>query len=64
MAAQPLGRFERVLRVGEGRRLKRLQEQAVYIGTLEPEFEALSDDDLRGKTTRSEERRVGKECRL
>ncbi len=36
--------------MGEGRRLKRLQEQAVYIGTLEPEFEALSDDELRSKT--------------
>jgi len=56
MAAQPLGRFERVLRVGEGRRLKRLQEQAVYIGTLEPEFEALSDADLAAKTAEFKQR--------
>jgi preprotein translocase subunit SecA len=48
--AQGLGSFEKVLRVGEGRRLKRLAQQAAYIGTLEPDFEALSDDELRGKT--------------
>jgi len=48
--AQQLGSFEKVLRLGEGRRLKRLQEQAAYITTLEPEFEALSDDELRAKT--------------
>src|SRR6266542_5448181 len=49
MATQ-LGSFEKVLRLGEGRRLKRLQEQAAYITTLEPEFEVLSDDELRAKT--------------
>ncbi len=36
--------------MGEGRRLKRLQGQAAYIGSFEPEFEALSDDELAGKT--------------
>jgi preprotein translocase subunit SecA len=56
MPTQSLGKFERVLRVGEGRRLKRLREQAVYIGTLEPEFEALSDDELRGKTAEFKQR--------
>src|SRR6476661_2346909 len=44
--SQQLGSFEKVLRVGEGRRLKRLAEQAAYIGTLEPDFEKLSDADL------------------
>ncbi|HEV7133109.1 MAG TPA: preprotein translocase subunit SecA, partial [Gaiellaceae bacterium] len=48
--AQQLGSFEKVLRVGEGRRLKRLAEQAAFIGTLEPEFEQLSDAELAGKT--------------
>jgi preprotein translocase subunit SecA len=43
--------FEDFLRFGEGRRLKRLGEQAAYIGTLEPEFEQLSDAELAGKTT-------------
>jgi preprotein translocase subunit SecA len=48
--AQSMGSFEKVLRLGEGRRLKRLAEQAAYVGTLEPEFEALSDEELAGKT--------------
>src|SRR5256886_166742 len=47
---QQLGSLEKVLRAGEGRRLKRLAEQAAYIGTLEPEFEQLSDADLAAKT--------------
>ena len=42
--------FERFLRFGEGKRLRRLQQQAAYIATLEPEFQKLSDDELRGKT--------------
>jgi len=53
---QSLGKFERVLRVGEGRRLKRLRNQAAHIGTLEPGFEALSDDELRGKTAEFRQR--------
>src|SRR5918911_708273 len=48
--AQQLGALEKVLRVGEGRRLKRLQQQAAYITSLEPDFQSLSDEDLRGKT--------------
>src|SRR5919204_1878390 len=48
--AQQLGSFEKVLRLGEGRRLKRLGEQAAYISTLEPEFEQLSDNELAAKT--------------
>jgi preprotein translocase subunit SecA len=54
--AQQLGSFEKVLRVGEGRRLKRLAEQAKYIGTLEPDFEKLSDDDLAAKTVEFRQR--------
>src|SRR5689334_2164536 len=53
--AQQLG-FERVLRAGEGRRLKRLQQQAAYITTLEPEFQKLSDEELRAKTIEFRER--------
>jgi preprotein translocase subunit SecA len=44
------GTLEKALRFGEGRRMKRLQDQAAYITTLEPEFQALSDDELRAKT--------------
>src|SRR5919201_871922 len=54
--AQQLGSFEKVLRVGEGRRMKRLADQAAYITTLEPEFEALSDDELAGKTAEFKQR--------
>jgi preprotein translocase subunit SecA len=50
------GNFEKVLRLGEGRRAKRLAQQAQYIGTLEPEFEQLSDDELRSKTAEFRER--------
>ena len=53
---QQLGSFEKVLRVGEGRRLKRLAQQAAYIGTLEAEYEALSDEELAAKTVEFRER--------
>src|SRR5213592_1255657 len=45
-----LGSFEKVLRIGEGRRMKRLAEQAAYITSIEPEFRELSDEQLRDKT--------------
>jgi preprotein translocase subunit SecA len=51
-----IGNLEKVLRVGEGRRLKRLQEQAAYITSLEPDFENLSAADLQGKTAEFRER--------
>jgi len=51
-----IGNLEKVLRVGEGRRLKRLQEQAAYITSLEPDFEALSAADLQGKTAEFRQR--------
>jgi preprotein translocase subunit SecA len=54
--AQQLGSFEKVLRVGEGRRLKRLGDQAAYIGTLEPDFEKLSDAELAAKTAEFKQR--------
>src|SRR5438445_2814096 len=54
--AQQLGSFEKVLRAGEGRRLKRLQSQAAYITSIEPEFQKLSDEELRAKTTELRQR--------
>ena len=51
-----LGSLEKALRVGEGRRLKRLREQADYIMSLEPDFEELSDDELAGKTVEFKQR--------
>jgi preprotein translocase subunit SecA len=56
MPGSDLGRFEKVLRLGEGRRVKRLQQQAAYIATLEPDFQSLSDDELRGKTAEFKQR--------
>jgi len=50
------GGFEKVLRVGEGRRLKRLQQQAAYITSLEPDFEKLSEAELAGKTAEFRQR--------
>ena len=42
--------FTRVLRSGEGRKLKALEALVPDVNALEPEFEALSDDALRAKT--------------
>ena len=52
MPTASYGRFEKVLRLGEGRRMKRLAEQARYIATLEPDFQQLSDEELRGTKAR------------
>ena len=56
MPSADFGRFDKVLRLGEGRRMKRLQQQAAYIATLEPEFQALSDEELHGKTAELRQR--------
>src|SRR6184192_575849 len=54
--SEALGSLEKVLRFGEGRRVKRLGQQAAYMGTLEPEFEKLSDAELAGKTAEFRQR--------
>src|SRR5438094_3088100 len=54
--AQQLGSFEKILRVGEGRRMKRLADQAAYMTTLGPDFQAVSDEELRAKTVEFRER--------
>ena len=36
--------------------MKRLADQAAYITSLEPDFRALSDEELRGKTAELRER--------
>ncbi len=50
MPTADFGKLEKVLRLGEGRRMKRLAAQADYITSLEPDFQKLSDDELRGLT--------------
>ena len=42
--------FQRVLRAGEGKKLRLLEELAPEINAVEPEVERLSDDELRART--------------
>ncbi|MFN2470664.1 MAG: preprotein translocase subunit SecA, partial [Gaiellaceae bacterium] len=51
-----LGAMEKVFRLGEGRRLRRLADQAAYIASLEPDFERLSEAELKGKTAEFRQR--------
>src|SRR5947207_4611326 len=58
-AASTLARmslFSRVLRAGEGKKLKALQSLVPDINALEPDIKALSDDALRHKTVEFRER--------
>ncbi|HEX8769262.1 MAG TPA: preprotein translocase subunit SecA [Acidimicrobiales bacterium] len=48
--------FTKVLRAGEGKKSKALQSIIPDINALEPETQALSDDDLRHKTVEFKER--------
>ena len=48
--------FHKILRAGEGRTLKRLQQRVIDVNALEPEYEALSDDQLAAKTIEFRER--------
>ncbi len=54
--AQNLGSFEKVLRVGEGRRVKRLAQQAAYVKSLVPELESLTDEELSRKSAEFKQR--------
>ena len=56
MPTKECGKLEKVLRFGEGRRMKRLAEQAAYITSLEPEFERLSDAEIAAKTVEFKQR--------
>ena len=42
--------FEKLLRAGEGRILKRLQQVVKAVGALEEDYAQLTDDELRGET--------------
>ncbi|MCX8032073.1 MAG: preprotein translocase subunit SecA [Thermoleophilia bacterium] len=48
--------FEKVLRLGEGKKLKQLQEVVTKVGALESEMQRLSDGALRAKTDEFKER--------
>ena len=48
--------LDKILRAGEGRTLKRLDRIADEVDALQGEFEALSDDELKGKTQEFKDR--------
>src|SRR3954464_5846447 len=48
--------FHKILRAGEGRTLKRLEQRVIDVNALEPDYEALSDDQLAAKTIEFRER--------
>ncbi len=51
----------KILRMGEGRKVKALQKSVAAVSALEPEVEKLSDDGLRAKTDEFRERLAGGE---
>ena len=48
--------FTKVLRAGEGKKVRRLQDLVPLVGALEPEMQALNDDALAHKTVEFRER--------
>ncbi len=42
--------MDRMLSAGEGRRLKRLEKVSAAVNQIEPDFEEMSDEELRGQT--------------
>ena len=42
--------LDKMLHMGEGRQLKKLKVVADQVNLIEPDFEAMSDDELRGQT--------------
>src|SRR6516162_9332785 len=48
--------FTKVLKAGEGKKVRRLADLVPLIGALEPDMQALSDDALRHKTVEFKER--------
>ena len=48
--------FDKVLRAGEGKKFKKLQERVIAISALEDEIKALGDDELRARTPAFKER--------
>ncbi|TLH58529.1 preprotein translocase subunit SecA [Mycolicibacterium aubagnense] len=53
--------LSKLLRIGEGRMVKRLQKVADYVNTLSDDVEKLSDDELRAKTDEFKKRVAGGE---
>ncbi len=51
-----MGMFNKLLRLGEGRKLKAVQAMVPDVGALEPEMERRSDDELRALTAEFRQR--------
>ena len=51
-----MGLLDRLMHVGESRTLKRLSRIADEVNSIEPDFEAMSDEELRGQTAAFRER--------
>ncbi|HLJ08689.1 MAG TPA: preprotein translocase subunit SecA, partial [Acidimicrobiia bacterium] len=51
-----MGAFDKILHLGEGRKLKALQRIVPEVGAFEPEIKALSDDQLVAKTAEFRQR--------
>jgi preprotein translocase subunit SecA len=51
----------KILRMGEGRKVKALQQRVEAVSALEPEMEKLTDSDLKAKTVEFRERLAGGE---
>ena len=45
-----MGLLDKLLHMGEGRTLKKLRAVADQVNSIEPDFEAMSDEELRGQT--------------
>ena len=45
-----MGLLDKMLHMGEGRQLKKLRVVADQVNLIEPDFEAMSDEELRGQT--------------
>ena len=51
-----MGLLDKMLHMGEGRQLKKLMVVSDQVNSIEPDFEAMSDDELRGQTAAFKER--------
>jgi len=45
-----VGFLDKMLHMGEGRILRQLRQVATQVNSIEPDFEAMSDDELKGQT--------------
>jgi preprotein translocase subunit SecA len=48
--------FDKLLRAGEGKLVRKLEAIAAEVNALEPSYQALSDEELKGETVNLRER--------